>query len=173
MRPILLALTLLLAPPALAETPERAALLDSLATARDRVEADETAALIWESWLTAPDAEAQAGLDAALARLQVWDYPGALTHLDRLVESHPDYAEGWNQRATVHFLVRDYDASLADIDEVLAREPRHFGALAGKAVILMRQGRVPFAQLTIRQALEIHPFLNERALLDAAPGEDL
>lgn len=156
-----------------ADEEERAALFATLRAAPNEAAADRAAADIWRYWLRAPDETAQAALDAALLRRRNADFLGALNHLDRLIAAYPDYAEGWNQRATIHFIRRDYDASLADVEEVLVREPWHFGALAGKAVILLRQGRPALAQITIREALEIHPFLRERALLEAAPGEDL
>lgn len=149
------------------------ALLGALAAADSQAAANDLVPQIWQHWLTAPDAAAQEVLDAAMARRQVADYVGALKHLDRLVESYPDYAEGWNQRATIYFLVGDFDASLADVAEVLAREPRHFGALSGKAMIYYQQGRLPLAQLAVREALKVHPFLAERAILDVPIGEDL
>ncbi len=148
-------------------------LMTALAAAQSRAEADTLSGKIWELWLTAPDEAAQAVLDEALLRRRNHDFMGAIRHLDRLVETYPDYAEGWNQRATMYFMVGDFEASLADVEEVLAREPRHFGALSGKAVILFRQGRVPLAQIAVREALKYHPFLSERFILDASPGTDL
>ena len=148
-------------------------LLAALAKSGSKAEADALSGRIWQIWLTAPDAAAQEVLDAAMTRRENYDFLGAIRHLDRLIETYPDYAEGWNQRATMHFLRGDFDASLSDVAETLAREPRHFGALSGKAVILFQQGRIPLAQIAIREALKYHPFLNERAILDANPGKDI
>jgi len=161
------------APDTLSAAPEIEPLYAALKSARSQAEADRIARQIWSLWLTAPDEPAQALLDSAMRRRQALDFLGAIAALDRLVENYPDYTEGWNQRATLHFMRGDYAASLADVAQVLAREPRHFGALSGKAVILFRQGKAPLAQLTLRQALEVHPFLRERALLDAVPGQEL
>lgn len=169
-----LLISLALASPAAAQTNDRyEALLDALAQSGTAGEAQELSGAIWQIWLTAPDAGAQAVLDAAMARRMAQDYLGAIRELDRLVEGWPNYAEGWNQRATMYYLIGALEDSLSDVDEVLAREPRHFGALSGKAVILMAQGKVALAQLTVREALKYHPHLNERAILRVNPDSDL
>jgi tetratricopeptide (TPR) repeat protein len=148
-------------------------LLGQLAQSQTSAEAQALSGQIWQIWLTAPDEAAQAVLDAAMARRQAQDFLGAISELDRLIEGWPDYAEGWNQRATMYYVIGAFEASLADVDEVLAREPRHFGALSGKAVILARQGKTALAQLAVREALKFHPHLNERAILRVNPGQDL
>lgn len=148
-------------------------LLAALAAAKTPAEAGALVPRIWEHWLTAPDAAAQEVLDAALRRRQAQDFLGALQQLDLLVAAYPDYAEGWNQRATVHFLIGDFDKSLADVEEVLRREPRHFGARAGRAMIYYQQGRLSLAQIAVRDALKYHPFLAERAILDIPAGDEL
>ncbi|MDF0599760.1 hypothetical protein P1J78_03345 [Psychromarinibacter sp. C21-152] len=170
---LLLAVRVAMLPAVAQEARDYDALLAELAAADSQAEADALVPRIWEIWLTAPDAAAQEVLDAALARRRAYDYLGALRHLDRLVAEYPDYAEGWNQRATVHFLTGNFERSLADVAEVLKREPRHFGALAGRAVIYFQQGRIPLAQLAVREAMEVHPYLAERAILEVPSGEDL
>ncbi|MDJ0626878.1 MAG: hypothetical protein QNJ44_01355 [Rhodobacter sp.] len=173
LRPVLV-LFLLAAPVGGEATGERyETLLAELRQAQTEAEADRLNGEIWQIWLTAPDEAAQEVLDAAMLRRQAYDFVGAIRHLDRLVESYPDYAEGWNQRATMYFLIGDFERSLADVDEVLAREPRHFGALSGKAMILFQQGKVPLAQIAVREALKHHPFLAERAILNAPSGTEL
>jgi tetratricopeptide (TPR) repeat protein len=92
------------------------------------------------------------------------DLTGALALADRLIADHPDYAEAWNQRATLHYMLGDLDAALADCAEVLVREPRHFGALSGRSLIYLQQGRRALALKDMAAALEIHPFLSERQL---------
>jgi hypothetical protein len=69
--------------------------------------------------------------------------------------------------------MRDFEGSLADIDKVLALEPKHFGALSGQAMILMHQGKMDAGQLALRRAVEIDPFLSMRALLMKPPGQDI
>ena len=107
------------------------------------------------------------------SRVRSFDLAGAVAILDELIALTPDWAEGWSQRAAVRFMQGDFEGSLADIEETLQREPRHFGSLAGMAIILMQQGRVEQAQATLRQAVGIHPFLRERGLIVEAPGEDI
>ena len=87
------------------------------------------------------------------------DYETALLHLDDLVRLAPDFAEGWNKRATVYFLQENYGLSLEDIAETLRREPRHFGALSGLGIILDRLGDKPGALEAFRRAIRIHPNL--------------
>lgn len=148
-------------------------MLTALASAETREKADQLSGEIWQIWLTAPDETAQEVLEKALRRREAYDFLGAIDHLNRLIAGWPDYAEGWNQRATLHFLRGDLEASLADVAETLAREPRHFGALSGKAVIFFQQGKIPLAQIAVREALKHHPFLQERAILNLNPGTDL
>ncbi|KMW57194.1 TPR domain protein [Candidatus Rhodobacter oscarellae] len=168
---LLLAVLILVAPAKADEAYE--ALMTELAAAPSKAEADRLSGAIWQVWLTAPDEAAQEVLDNALERRANHDFLGAIRETNLLIEGWPDYAEGWNQRATLFYLTGQFERSLADVDEVLAREPRHFGALSGKAVILFNQGKLPLAQVAVREALKYHPFLNERAILQVKPGKDL
>ena len=79
--------------------------------------------------------------------------------LDSIVEIRPEYVEGWNRRATLHFMKKDFGASLADLRQVLAREPRHFGALVGLGMILQDIGEEKTALAALRRALDLHPHL--------------
>ena len=163
-------------PPAAAAEAERRAVLETLyaalAASGGSAEAQAVADRIWQVWFMAPDAEAQALLDRALERRRYGDFDASIAVLDRLIAGWPAYAEGWNQRATLFYLQERYEASLADVVEVLAREPRHFGALAGRAIILLRQGRRDAGQRALLAALRVHPWLAERRLLDPAYGEE-
>jgi tetratricopeptide (TPR) repeat protein len=149
----------------------REQLFRALAAAPNEGEALACELDIWRFWLEAPDAEAAAQMNRALDRRRVYDLSGALALLDELVAAKPDWAEAWNQRATIRFGLEDFDGSLADIEEVLRLEPKHFGAMAGQAIILMRHGRFATAQSILRSAVAIHPFLAERAMIVPAPGE--
>ena len=114
----------------------------------------------------------------ALAAMQAKKYPRALDFLDRVVLMEPDYVEGWNKRATVYFLMDDYNHSIADIGHVLALEPRHFGALSGLGMIMRELGDDNRAMAAYRAALAVDPLLdNVRDALDEletkAKGQDL
>ncbi len=86
-------------------------------------------------------------------------YAVALDILDRVVILQSDFAEGWNKRATVHYLRGDYGKAIADIEKTLALEPRHFGALSGFGLILRDMGDSRRALQAFEEALKIHPFL--------------
>ena len=74
-----------------------------------------------------------------------------------MIDSTPDFAEGWNKRATLHYLLGDNDSSVADIRETLIREPRHFGAISGLGLIFMRQNNFEAALHAFEQVLIISP----------------
>jgi tetratricopeptide (TPR) repeat protein len=96
------------------------------------------------------------------------NYPLALDILDSVVAMKPDYAEGWNKRATVFYLSDDYGKSLADIRQVLSLQPRHFGALSGLGMIMRDIGQKEKAKAAFRAALDVDPFLEnvKKALQD-------
>jgi tetratricopeptide (TPR) repeat protein len=78
---------------------------------------------------------------------------------DLLVMREPGFAEAWNKRATLRYLLGDDEGSIADIRHTLVLEPRHFGALSGLALIYARQERPAQALQSLEAALQIHPFL--------------
>jgi tetratricopeptide (TPR) repeat protein len=84
-------------------------------------------------------------------------HSAALDLLDQVVVLKPDYAEGWNRRATLHYSMKNHGKSMADISHVLALEPRHFGALAGMAAILRDSGEDRLALKAFQQMLEVFP----------------
>jgi len=175
MVPILAALVgmILFAQPSRA-TPEQDALFDALKNAPDEQASETIENEIWKSWLeAAPSPELQAKVETAMQRRGAYDFQGAKELLDDVIEEAPDYAEGWNQRAFVLFLQGNYEASLEDIERTLELEPRHFGALSGRAMIFMTLGRVKLGQKALRDAVEIHPFLKERDMLIEPNGVDL
>jgi len=87
------------------------------------------------------------------------DYALALDYLDRITTQKPEFAEGWNKRATVYFLIGRFDASLHDCDQVLKRNPQHFGALAGAGQIHLRLGDRKRALEFFRRAVDVNPNL--------------
>lgn len=160
-------------PPVEDRTADLAALRGQVQAADTEMEGRIYDRQMWEIWTTAPDARAQGFLDRGMELRSYADYAAALIELDALVAYCPNYAEGWNQRAFVHFLRQDFSAALEDLDRALALNPDHTGALSGKALSLMSMGRVELAQQTLRTALELNPWLPERAYLVSPPGEPL
>lgn len=169
MKRFILILTLLCAPAFAKDVSpqqeERDALFAVLQSTEDQKVAKAAQTAIWKSWMEAPDADAQALLDVGMQRMSSFDNAGAIEVFDELVLYAPDFAEGWNQRAFAYFRMEKYEESLADIASTLQREPRHFGALAGRFRILMVQGRVALAQKTLREAVEANPWMMERSML--------
>lgn len=139
-------------------------LFAELRTAPDEEAARAITNRIWTHWTTPADPALADRMQQVLMLRQRGDFPGVITLLDDLVKDYPDYAEAWNQRATVYYLLRNYDQSLADIAKVLQFEPRHFGALVGRAVIYKSQGKDDLALQDMIAALAIHPFLVERSM---------
>jgi tetratricopeptide (TPR) repeat protein len=80
-----------------------------------------------------------------------------------VIERRPDFAEGWNKRATVHFMLGDHRRSLADCDEVMARNPYHWGALSGYGMIYMQLDQPARAIHYLEQALAVNPNLDQVA----------
>lgn len=119
---------------------------------------------IWIQWTNPSDKDlALRMLDVMEAR-QMGNLKVGIELLNQLVLDYPNYAEGWNQRATLYFMVGDYEASIADCGRVLELEPRHFGALSGRAMMYLQMGKRSLALKDMAAALAVHPFLNERQL---------
>ncbi len=113
-----------------------------------------------------------------MARREAWDLLGALGELDKLVAYCPDYAEGYNQRAFVNFLRQDFGAALIDLDKALDLSPNHIAAMSGRALTLLGLKRLDEARTALTAALQLNPWLSERALLAPGgalepPGEDI
>jgi len=153
--------------------PEKALLFERLANAETEQKSRVAEDAVWRFWFNqSPTPEIRALLDAGMERRLAYDYEAAEKHLDKVVESAPDYAEGYNQRAFVRFLRENYGDAQTDLEIVLELEPAHFGAMSGLYLILSRQDRQKVALKMLQQAVEIHPWLNERAALPRALWSD-
>ena len=138
------------------------ALFALLKTAKDQDEADAITGDIWKIWMQSGSADMDARMERAAKLMAHGLLQPALGALDEIIAADAKWAEAWNKRATVLFLLGEYDRSLADIERVLALEPRHFGALAGIGMIRMGKGDLREALAAFRRALAVNPFLKER-----------
>src|SRR4051794_16958427 len=146
-----------------AAKPRKPATLDELftrlAAAKDESEANGVANLIERRWSRSGSDTSDLLMSRAGDAIKANDHALAIELLDRVVTLKPDWAEGWNKRATAFFMMDDPVSSIADIRQVLAREPRHFGAWAGLGHIYMAGGDKKRALEAYRKALAIHPYL--------------
>jgi len=116
---------------------------------------------VWQVWSRSGDPEADRLLAAGVEEMEQGLLHQAIHTFSSVIERNPDFAEGWNKRATVLFLVGDFRASLADCDEVMKRNPQHFGALAGYGQIYLRLEQYDKAVHYFRRALEVNPNLTD------------
>jgi len=142
--------------------------LDSLFGKLHHVKSAKSATLlanaIWKIWSRSGSPTADMLLIQAERAMRAGEQRVAISILSTIIDQYPDFAEAWNKRATAYFLSFEYDKSLADIREVLKREPRHFGALSGLGLIYQRLGKKRQALKAFRRALAIHPFLGDARL---------
>ena len=97
----------------------------------------------------------------------------ALDRFDEITRRAPDFAEGWNKRATILYVMGRHRESVADVQQVLNLEPRHYGALSGLGLILVALGREEDALKWLRRALELNPYLDGIRVLADDLGERL
>ncbi len=114
---------------------------------------------IWDVWLHADDPELEDLMRGGRVLMLRGDHAGAVTVFSRLIALAPDFAEAWNKRATVHYLMGRFDDSIADCMRVLALEPRHFGALSGLGLIHTALGNPETALYWYREALKQNPHM--------------
>ena len=164
-------MTLAACPPVPDRSAEQSALMAQIRDTTSEADAQVINNQLWKIWTTAPDDIAQEILQSGMERRRVYDLAGATEAFDRLIAYCPDYSEGYNQRAFVHFIREAYDLSLADLERTLEITPDHIGAASGKALSLINMGRELEGQIALRHALTLHPWLSERALLK--PLEDV
>ena len=133
------------------------ALFERLASPEAAVDLARSENAIWRIWLESHDEVVDQRMAGGIHALSRRELPRALAYFDAAVEAAPEFAEAWNKRATVYWLMGSFDASLADIARTLALEPRHFGALSGLAMIREAQGH-PFEALeALEKLIRVHP----------------
>jgi tetratricopeptide (TPR) repeat protein len=132
-------------------------LFDSLKKASSGDEADAIEAKIWTIWMEADDPAIDKLMEQGSDAMSNEDYPAAMQSFNEIIEKKPDFAEGWNKRATLYYLMGDYVHSLKDIDRTLELEPRHIGALSGLGLVNMQMDRDEAAADAFKRVLDIDP----------------
>lgn len=149
-------------PPARADQndPRLPALFDVLKTTTDPVQAQVTEQGIWRIWMASPDDTVNLLMLRGMEAMSSGDFGTALKVFTEVVEIAPDFAEGWNKRATVLYMIGAYAESIADIGRVLELEPRHFGALSGLGLCNAELQRDEAALDAFERALSVNPHMD-------------
>jgi tetratricopeptide (TPR) repeat protein len=153
-------------------------LFGALKAAPDEGSAKAIEQRIWAQWLISKSDTTNLLMTRVKTAVDGKDLELALRLLDAVIELNPDYVEGWNRRATLRFMRKEYGESLADIGRVLAIEPRHFGALTGLGLIMQELGDEKRALEAFRKALDLNPHLQRvpeyvKSLTEKVDGRDI
>ena len=153
-------------------------LFGALKAAPDEESAKAVEAKIWAVWTATPSDTAALLMLRAKTAMDRKEMDVALELLDSVIKLRPDYVEAWNRRATLYYLQNDYARSMEDIRQVLIREPRHFGALAGLGMIMQETGDDKHALDAFRKALAINPHMERlpdlvKTLSEKVEGRDI
>jgi len=156
---LLLVLTLSAPAQATQADPQLEALFQRLQATKDDGEGEALQQAIWTAWTKTDDPAAARMMAIGIIAMGQDRLDDALSTFDALVEAAPDFAEAWNKRATVHYLMGNLDASVADIEETLKLEPRHFGALSGLGLIYQEVEKWDAALRAFETALKVNPHM--------------
>jgi tetratricopeptide (TPR) repeat protein len=126
----------------------------------DRLLAATAEAILWSTWCRSGNSETDAIFRAGVEAMQERKLAEAELLFSRIIQRAPEFAEGWNKRATVRYVMKHFGDSIADCQETLARNPNHFGAASGQGLCHMSVGQFREAAICFRRALEIHPHLD-------------
>lgn len=153
-------------------------LFGALKAAPDADAAKAVEGRIWALWMVSKSDTANLLMTRVRTAVEAKNLDLAVKLLNSIVVLRPDYVEGWNRRATINFMRKDYTRSIEDIRQVLAREPRHFGALAGLGMIMQELGEDKRALEVYRKALEINPHMQRipdliKSLTETVEGRDI
>jgi tetratricopeptide (TPR) repeat protein len=153
-------------------------LFEALKAAPDEDIAKQVESRIWAIWLASGSDTTDLLMNRVKAAIEAKDTALAVQLLDSIIEIKPDYIEAWNRRATLFFSMKDYGRAMTDIREVLNREPRHFGALAGLGMILEELGDDKQALEAFRKALAVNPHMKKipdmvKTLTEKVEGRDI
>ena len=153
-------------------------LFGALKVAPDETTAKAIEERIWAVWSVSRSDTTNLLMTRVQTAVENKDLDLAIKLLDAVIKIKPDYVEGWNRRATLYYMKKEYGRALSDIREVLRREPRHFGALSGLGLILQDIGDDRLALDAYRKALAIYPRLERipdlvKTLSEKVDGRDI
>ncbi len=114
---------------------------------------------IWQQWLRTDNDEAQKLMRIGIEMMNEYALEEAVKVFSAIIEIEPDFAEAWNKRATVYYMMGKFDLSTADVAETVRLEPRHFGALSGQGLIYLKTNRREAAVEWFKRALRMNPFM--------------
>ena len=132
-------------------------LFEALAQTDDIALLTEVENRIWTIWYEHPNENVQSLLLTGIDYMNRQYATEALAIFNQIIQQYPDYAEAWNRRATLHYLLGNLDDSISDIDKVLELEPRHFGALSGLGLVYIQQQNLLKAREAFENLLKFHP----------------
>ena len=121
------------------------------------VQINEVTSSIWDIWHETNDPSIEADFYRGLESMRTGDLLMAVAFFTRVIEKNPNFAEGWNKRATVYYMLGKFDVSIMDIHETLKLEPRHFGAMDGMGLIFIEMKKFEKALDIYDQMLKIFP----------------
>jgi tetratricopeptide (TPR) repeat protein len=153
-------------------------LFGALKVAPDDSSAKAIEQRIWAHWLVSRSDTTNLLMGRVKTAIDGKDLDLALRLLDSVIELDPSYLEGWNRRATVHYMRKEFGQSMTDIRHVLALEPRHFGALMGLGLILQEIGDDKEALAAFRKVLAVNPHMQKvpdmvKTLSEKIDGRDI
>jgi tetratricopeptide (TPR) repeat protein len=153
-------------------------LFGALKVAPDDVTAKAVEQRIWALWIATRSDTTTLLMSRVQTAVEQKDFDLAIKLLDAVIKIKPKYVEAWNRRATIYYMKKDYGRALADIREVLRREPRHFGALSGLGLIMQDIGDDKQALAVYRRALAVYPRLQRipdlvKTLQEKVEGRDI
>lgn len=134
-------------------------LFGRLKTTESAAEAAALTQQIWTIWHQSESDTIKVLMAKGVEEMSRGNYKAALDAFNRVVKAQPDFAEGWNKRATVYYLIGEFESSVRDIERTLALEPRHFGALSGLGFIYLSLGNDRAALKAFEEALKFNPYL--------------
>ena len=112
---------------------------------------------IWDIWLQHPNTDVERLMQLGIRSMNFGSYNEALVIFNGIIDSYPEYAEGWNKRATLYYAAGNLDASIEDIEKTLALEPRHFGALSGLGLVYIQRNELNKAKQAFENLVKVHP----------------